>query len=159
MRIGLIAVLVAALSAAGPSQSHNRAQMAIPPKFSIVISTKETTITAGWEVRMEIAITNITDHPIKIAAGPGTYPYVLDVRDADGNLAPETAYGHKMRTEQDLVSGMTLANTLEPGETEKLECVVSEWNDLTKPGTYFIQIQRWRHPNVKSNKLMITVTP
>ncbi|HET6841477.1 MAG TPA: hypothetical protein VFK06_07285 [Candidatus Angelobacter sp.] len=155
MRIGLIAVLLAALPATSPSQSHNRAQMVIPPTFSLVISTKEATIKAGSEVRMEIAITNITDHPIKIAVGPGTYPYLLDVRDADGNLAPETAYGHEMRIEK---NGMTLADTLEPGQTEKLECVVSEWNDLTA-GTYFIQVQRWRHPNVKSNKLTITVIP
>jgi hypothetical protein len=110
-------------------------------------------------IRLHIVLANISSKNVGLSVVPGVFPYEVDVRDSDGVLVPETDYGRKMRGRQ---NGYTLAEhtlLLKPGERQEVDCTVSEWNDLSKPGIYVIQVQREDHPSIRSNKLIVTVTP
>jgi hypothetical protein len=159
MRADLKALLLTVISLmAGvcAAQSHKSAK---PPKFSITISTKESTVKAGSEVQIQIAITNISEEKVMLAAAPRVFPYEVDIRDTNGNLLPQMERGKEMREWQQGVTYGEFVTFLRPSETQQMDCVASEWNDMNNPGTYVIQVQRWGHPSVKSNKLTVTVTP
>jgi len=131
----------------------------VDPLFSISIDTREPSVKAGSPIRVHIVLANISGKNVGLSVVPGVFPYEIDVRDSDGVLVPETDYGRKMRGRQ---NGYTLAEhtlLLKPGERQEVDCTVSEWNDLSKPGIYVIQVQREDHPSIKSNKLTVTITP
>lgn len=94
-----------------------------------------------------------------------TLPYgVFDIHDSNGNPAPP----HK-RTDKWIKgggSGMVRGKDmlLQPGESMSDYIPVGSWFDLSKPGTYTIQVSSHvsDDPNseiVKSNILTITVLP
>jgi hypothetical protein len=121
---------------------------------------------AGTGVTVRIRKTNITDHAIP-KPGPDNGPFgcVLDVRDRNGNPAPP----HK-RTGGSIVTGgpEPIAGSnemvLQPGASRVDYAPLSEWYNLSKPGTYTIQVSQHvsNDPNsalVKSNKITVKVTP
>src|SRR5579872_5811171 len=71
-----------------------------PSEFTLKISSKQADARAGSEVRIEVVLQNVSDHPISLLKqtkrnDEGDRCYRTYVRDDKGNLAPETKYGRK----------------------------------------------------------------
>jgi hypothetical protein len=154
--------------------------------FSITISAASTAFKANSEVKISLVFKNTSGHEIPYTRGPGTGVErqgelftSVDVRDAKGELVPDTAYHRALRGKPDksassgpptrlrVMSGSFVDRLLKPGESREEEIVVSKLYDLREPGQY--SITAWRrlldlatHPYskivAKSNTLIITVT-
>jgi hypothetical protein len=134
------------------------------PPFTLALSATQSTIRSGAEVRVQIALTNISDHDLVVVREPrnddADAHYLLDVHGEDGKPAPESALGlalrGKDRNDDELVPGKdglphgriymrmshNIQTTLKPGESLKEECVISRFYDLTLSGKYSVQLTR-----------------
>lgn len=117
-------------------------------------------------VTVRVRKTNITDQEIpKLGSDDGPFGCIFDVRDSNGNPTPP----HKPTSQNTQGGGPvpiigTKDMVLQPGESTIDFAPVSEWFDLSKPGTYTIQVLQHvsSGPNsavVKSNQITVTVTP
>jgi hypothetical protein len=156
-----------------------------PPPFTLTLSAAQGTIRCGAEVRVQIALTNVSDHDIVAVREPGDDEadahYSMDVRDEDGQPAPESAlsmgFKGKDKFGNDLPWikgglphgkiyirwGHNIQITLKPGESLKEECVLSRFYDLTLSGKYTVQLTRdvpaelGSGPPIKSNVVTVTI--
>jgi hypothetical protein len=139
--------------------SVNPAELSGDDTSDKVVRVKEEGVT------VRIRKTNTTNHEIpKQGVENGAYGCAFDVRDSKGNQAPPAPHG------DDPVIGGGIAwivgtkeAVLQPNESNVDSAPLSEWYDLTKPGTYTIQVSQHvssdpASPVVKSNKITITVT-
>ncbi|HEY6351424.1 MAG TPA: hypothetical protein VI636_18630 [Candidatus Angelobacter sp.] len=53
----------------------------------------------------------------------------------------------------------TVTYTLNPGEAQTRECVLSDFYDMTAPGKYSIEVQELDGRAVRSNVVTVTVVP
>jgi len=130
----------------------------VNPLLSISIDTKEPSVKAGSPIRVHIVLANVSSQNVGLSLVPGVFPYEVDVRYSNGLLVPETDHGRKMRAQQNGYTSAEYTLVLKPDERQEVDCTVGEWNDLSKPGIYVIQMQREDHPGTKSNKMTVTVT-
>jgi len=178
VRIIYASILLSAVfftAIAQSSRSFGQTENPNPP-FALTISvnpsnpshenTANKTVTAGESVTIRIRKTNTSDHEIpKLGPDNGPFGYVFDIRDSNGNLAPP----HKSTSESIRGGGPapifgTKDMVLQPGKSKIDYAPVSEWFDMTKPGTYTIQVSQHvsSDPNsavVKSNKVTVTIQP
>ena len=122
----------------------------------------------GEPVALRITITNTSDHEVTLEITCPTCDYELDVRDAQGRLAPDTPLMRQIRSAQQdglWTTGRDAILTLKPNESCVDKVPLSELSDITHGGEYTIQISRWLSRwkrgdgAVKSNKITLTVTP
>jgi hypothetical protein len=166
-------LLVAALGVVGVSP----AQLA-QPLYTITISTPESVIKVGSEVRLDVTTKNVSNQTIYMffSTAPGRDPEI-HLRDSKGNPVLETPYGQKVHgtdPNRRPFSGSVFGyqETLKPGETFEEKLNLSEEYDLSKPGEYTIQVRRHDVLSeddlksksrtvafVKSNTITITITP
>lgn len=176
-------MLCASLTAFGQSE-FSMQRIAAHPPFKLEITANldkqhseiwdfansaQTVVKAGSMIVVAVRKTNISEHEIekgscvRDASGfrcGGHY----DVRDSRGNLVEPRK--HKMK----FVGGGpghligTKDNMLEPGESNIDRDHISEAFDMSKPGTYTIQL--WQHVAndlksdvVRSNTITVTVLP
>jgi hypothetical protein len=142
------------------------------PSCSISISTPESPIKAGLEVKLDITTKNVSDRTIYLVYStvPGRNMRI-DVRDSEGNPVSETPYGLKVHgTDPKRVpfSGTMFSTRVpvKPGETYEEKLVLSKEYDMSRPGRYSIRVQRSDVLNdtntvtfVKSNTITVIVTP
>ena len=163
--------------------------------FSITISAASNVIKAGSEVRIRLVFKNTTSEEIPYGRGPGIgiEPQgelfsEVEVRDAKGELMPETKYHRVLRGKADTSanraapqkSGAAAATSdppeplpsirmsvigymLKPGEFREEDIVVSKLYEMSQPGQYSISAsRRATDPRsdvvAKSNTLIITMT-
>ena len=104
-------------------------------------------------IRLFIDCRNISDRPILVAdelKNPrrSDLLYPLEVRDQNGNLAPETSWGRRARTgksdpgKQTVEVGSYHERFIQPGETYSGLVELNALYDLTQPGTYTVQLVR-----------------
>lgn len=146
------------------------------PPFTLTISinpsnptqddTGDKTVSVRAGVTVRIRKTNVIAHEIP-KQGPDNGPFqcIFEVRDSNGNPAPL----HKETGQQFLGGGPvplfgTKDMVLQPGESKIDFAPVSEWYDLSKPGTYTIEVSQHvsSSPNsavVRSNKITVTIKP
>ena len=180
MRItfALLLLVGASVSSSGQTVAPNQTE-AVNPPFQLEITANldkehtelwdfvnsaETTVKAGSMVVDATRKTNISHHEINKSSGArgGT-----DIRDSSGNLIRPREFGSKPR---DGIGGGEMKirgekePVLKPGESKVDPDCVSDWYDLSQPGTYTIQV--WEHTSndpassvVKSNIVTITVLP
>jgi hypothetical protein len=143
------------------------------PSFSITISTTESTVKVGSKVAITILFKNISQEEVDLAKIPGDhggeFHNVVDVRDADGKLPPETEYKQELEGRRSTVNGhhvlpltSNFTQFLKPGDLMQDSLVITNLYDLSKPGKYTIQIERSddvRKTVVKSNVITVTVAP
>ncbi len=144
--------------------------------FTIAIGTSGSVATAKSPIEVQVTLKNTSDHEFRFYLDNSRKAelcgFDVEVTDAQG-LAPKiTAYhnaltGWKapqervMKTEGEFIivgSGGTLP--LAPGKTVELHMDIGQMYDLSKPGTYTIQVTRTDAADgttVKSNPLKITV--
>ena len=135
------------------------------PPFALSIRPLQTSVSAGSEVRIEIALTNIADHEIGILRSAAEADYLVEVRDEQGKMAPDTEFGRRRKAPGSIsVSTATPLYMLKPREVLKDEIVVNRFHDMSVPARYAISVTRAIPEElgsgvVKSNTVTVTVTP
>ena len=112
-------------------------------------------------MKLVIRVTNTSDQDAPFASN-GTYhkepirSVGILVRDRAGHLVPETEYGKGIHGNLGVMRPKSFARYLKPGEVFKEEADLSEEFDLTKPGTYTVDLERFDYKlrqMVMSNKI------
>jgi hypothetical protein len=153
------------------------------PAIAIVVSTPANEVKTGVNIQLEIVVTNISRHKITVkqtwGAGEATAPNHIIVRDGTDKLIPAddelefrrfvSARAANEDTNKDIHETLGHIPTasdhqflLKPGETSRQETSVTRFFNLSTPGKYIIQVERLdqdSHLTVKSNPIMVTVTP
>jgi len=127
--------------------------------FSLVVKSPETTVKTGADLKVEVTMTNTSNHDIFYRADLGgvLLPFAFDVRDSEGKVVSETPQGLKAHG-KDRAGGSYLAVPLHPGESIHRERVLSNEFDFSKPGKYRVEVFREAGATVvKSNTITITV--
>jgi hypothetical protein len=149
------------------------AQSHIVP-FSITITSDTNIFKVGSEVRIRLVFKNTSAQDIPYVRKPGTgietqgeFFSDIEVRDAKGELAPDTKYHQLIRGKHDIsptpsarkktgaalpssdipeplprIGGSFMTIMLKPGESREEDIVVSKLYDLSKPGQYTISASR-----------------
>ena len=151
-------LLIAAMCEATAVGMSGTAQKA----FSITIGTEKAAVKTGSQVWVKIQLTNTSNREVDCSAAyvdgvDARYQY--DVRGVGGNPVRKIVKQHP-----ELVSGSIQLCTLKRGESTDGGNDISTLFDMSQPGEYVIQLSRPVSSNpkdgvVKSNKIVVTVTP
>jgi hypothetical protein len=130
--------------------------------FSLSITAPQESVTAGSEVRVKTKLTNISNRTLTIIDAVRDCDYPVEVRDSNGKLAPKTDYAAHLKCEGAVERGRNIVIELKPQESREDELVIASMYDLSRPGTYLIQVFR-KLPqdlggDVKSNTFTVNVT-
>lgn len=123
------------------------------------VAPKTYSVKSGSEIRVEVWVTNTSDH--KIDYDPGITNLVFDVKNAQGEPAPLTVDGQNLRK----VYGVGHAQLFPVPQGETMPAGAAKLHriyDLNKPGVYTIQVSRVDEESraiVKSNIITLTVVP
>lgn len=139
--------------------------------ISLAIRPVQSSVHAGDQILVNIMITNISNQPRLVDTQIPTWITAFDVRDKQGQKS-ESRRGrvlsdpkHKnMQPGDDLPVRGGAAYMLQPGKNVVVENVpVPDLYDLSKPGTYTIQVRRpdglGQGGVVYSNSIVVKVTP
>jgi hypothetical protein len=138
----------------------------VDSRFGLTISVPQTILEPGSEVRVQIALTNLSGHDVVVPRMLSTYAanYDIEVRDANGKLAPDSAYSRWVKQPGDahhirIQGGSVSQETIKPAGSLKEEALITRFFDITKPGEYVIQVSRedLGGGTLKSNAIKITV--
>lgn len=129
-------------------------------RLTIEISTLTHSVKSGSDVWVTIKITNRSntelDESGSISNMTGMDPnLVVEVRDTRGRMAERRVH--------ELASGSPVNRQIKPGETLAEEQNIALLYDITKPGSYVVQVSRSLPPAARgevaaSNKITIVVT-
>jgi hypothetical protein len=153
------------------------AQDASPAKasFSVSISTPDSVVRAGSDVKMKITFVNDTRQNLFFGVGGpgrGGPPFDMDVRDSRGEQVLETDYGLKMQGKPPRPTaeskgprpgwaGSVFRATLSPGQKLEEDLMLNKEYDLIKPGVYTVRVGGSKTITGvgESNLIRITVIP
>jgi hypothetical protein len=132
--------------------------------FQIEISAPSDEVQVGGDARIVITLNNRSDHEILFAHRPGTnnpeFSYRIDVRNAAGREAEETAYAREARTRQQ-TEGRSV-DYLQPGMSSVQTAHLGRLVNLNRPGRYTVRVSRVDPATkavVKSNEITLNVVP
>ena len=154
--LSIACVLVAAFATAQAMQSAQ-----VP--FSLAVSTPTSTVKVGSELKLDIALTSTSDKPFLF-----NLHVKLDIRDSEGKAVSEIKPSEETAKRPEAKEGEARGRggsgpgtEIESGKTMHFEEIVNREFDFSKSGTYTVQATQEFSNNVtvKSNTLMITVTP
>ena len=127
------------------------------PAISLKLALLEDSPKVGSEIRLRVTLTNVTQHPITIAAGWAEQLYRVDLRDDSGKPVAKKQY---------FKFGSLWNIDIQPGATQQDNLELSHMYILTRSGTYVVQVSRksGHEPGVgtedaKSNVLIINIEP
>jgi len=142
--------------------------------FSLTIGAVNSKVSAGSQIWILVALENISGHEISVyreyTPDQGGFVYTADVRDEKATAVPETKFNRRLQShdtpeefarEPYVVLGSGGEQGLGPGMRMTDRIDVSRLYDLSRPGTYTIQVQRLDLGSktfVRSNKISVTVT-
>lgn len=127
------------------------------PSLSIVISVPQASARLGEDMKVEVSLTNISDHDILYDANGHELPFGLEVRDGMDRTVSRTPQGLRALA----FEGRVFAVPLHPGESIHRERLLNKDIKLDKAGTYKVQAIRMTNKTsaVKSNIVQITILP
>ena len=156
-------------SGSGAASQTTKPSPGTKPAFSINIRSESDNVRVGSEVRVKVVLTNTSDRAIdllkSIGDTEGEDHNQIDVRDDHGNVAPDIKVKSGVERKEDGTfelhhsTSSEMLITLKPGQTLIYEMLATKLRDMSKPGKYAIQIQRSDPEIVKSNTIIVTVTP
>lgn len=174
--LGAMALAGAVLACASPAAA---------PTFTILITAKQNSFQSGSELKVNVLLTNISDHPIELLVdkrgAAELEGYTIEVRDMAGHLQRTSRYywsfwrmgGSKLRapkgTEGDysdnrhdgLVPGSLGYVNPQPGKTNEAWFDVNKLYAPLPPGRYTIQVQKVDEESkttVVSNTITVSIT-
>ncbi len=135
------------------------------PATSLTISQVRDSLKIGSPILVRMILTNNSNHDISVGRDVRERDYQVEVRDANGDLAVDTKYGHARNghadpnsfTPDELRSNVYCVN-VKAGETSVFEVDVSKLYEIAKPGKYTVQLQKLDPVSVtivKSNKITL----
>jgi uncharacterized protein (DUF58 family) len=133
--------------------------------FSLTIRLLQNVAKVGSEIRVQVVLTNTSDHEIGILKSAPEADYIVEVRDTRGKMAPDTDFRRKQKDPASVkVSTASPLYTLKPGESLRDEIQVERLYEMSAPGKYSIQVSRTVPEEmgsgiVKSNMANVTITP
>ena len=142
-----------------------RATGAVKAAFSLIISAPQSSVKSGAPVWIEVTMANNSNHRIAVTREPsedldqGGWVYEVDVHGDKGGAPPQTEYARNIINGGLRSTGLI---PLYPGKTIIDRVNVSKLYDLSRPGTYTIQVQEFDVSSsspVMSNKITVKVTP
>jgi hypothetical protein len=138
------------------------------PEFSVTISTPNSTVESGSDIRLDITLTNVLERDILVGKvprrGQAEITFVIDVRDSEGKEPVETEYGIKVHGKSKGPFGLNArvwSIRLKPGGTLKDYSLLNHIYDLSQPGTYTVKAHRIDAESntvVESNVVTVDVT-
>ena len=155
---------------AAPAASAPAANVAEPPlqqpvggeDYTVAIGGPQDAVRTGSDVRVTIALRNVSNHQIAFAHKPGTnnpeFSYRIEVKDAKGHLVEETAYGREALQHQQEESRMV--EYVQPGKAAVQTAHLAKLVNLNRPGRYTVQVSRKDAKSgvvVRSNELTLNV--
>jgi hypothetical protein len=131
--------------------------------FSLTISTPREAVKSGSDSQLLVKLTNDTNHEITLFSRNTYCDYTLEVRDSNGQSAPETEQKRKLDCTANPVAGRLVIIKLKPGEHHEDLIFVNYLFDMSHPDKYTVQVAReipkeLGQGQVKSNTIGITVT-
>jgi hypothetical protein len=160
-----ILLAVAVIMTGGTAAQSSPGPQATDSPLSISIAPLASTLKSGSPVEIAVTLTNTSSQRLALGSGV-VIPYDIDIRDANGVLAPLTDRGRewKNRLEEEkkgVLPQMGSIVWLDPGESKKGKITVTNLYKMDSPGEYKIQIQRDidRWSVAKSNVIIVMVTP
>jgi hypothetical protein len=147
----------------------------VSPRFSITVTAVDSTVKSGSPVWVTVRMENYSNRGLPVyrenAADQGGFVYKADIRTQTGTLAPETKFGrriqdHDTAEERAREPYVTVTSggeqNLGPGKSIIDRMNISKLYDLTRPGKYTLELQRFDTESktfVRSNKITVTVIP
>jgi hypothetical protein len=132
--------------------------------FSISISAPMTEVQVGSDAQVVIALKNVSEHQILFAHRPGTnnpeFSYTIEVRNAAGHGADETAYGREARERQQTEN--RTVDYVQPGRSAVQTAHIAKLVNLERPGAYTVVVSRKDAASgvvVRSNEITVNVVP
>jgi len=136
------------------------------PCFSISLSTPQSVVKSGFEVKAEVTLRIIRTCSFSWDWREAEFYYTIDVRDSNGNPPPESNYSKVIkgtytgRPEHIFVNGrLGVESMAQPGRTRTDDLYLDNLYDLSPPGSYTVQVSRSdgeSKTRVKSNTVTIT---
>lgn len=133
--------------------------------FSLMIRPLQNVAKVGSQIRVQVVLTNTSDHEIGILKSAPEVDYLVEVRDTRGRMAPDTDFGRKQKDPASVkVSTGSPLYSLKPGESLRDEIQIGRLYEMSVPDKYSIQVSRIVPEEmgggvVKSNMVNVTVTP
>jgi hypothetical protein len=164
----LVFSIVASLAASWQSTASGA-----KPVISLAINSKPT-VKVGSTVGIHVVLTNTSAHDIVIEREVRGTDCAVEVRDANGKLAPDTKFGllhngHVSVTDMSQIdphdlNGAVVSIPVKAGKTWEWDLDAAKFYDMSKPGEYSIFIGKLDPedpslPAVMSNTITVTVTP
>jgi len=144
-------------AAKGGSKAHGDSAT-----FSVSVSAAQSSVKVGSDVWVSFVITNVSDHKIKVVG----FGVDLDYEVEDGRGQKVSYAKHKDRNGRTVIAthsatGHGIPTDLAPGNTVKGQIPISQYYDMSQPGTYTILASR-KDPDSSevrtSNQISVTVT-
>jgi|tagenome__1003787_1003787.scaffolds.fasta_scaffold18941475_1 hypothetical protein len=133
------------------------------PSMSIRLVLPQQTVKAGSKVYVKIHLKNEKNEKRGMEVrGRTDRNFSYEVRDQNGKRPPLTELGRQIIENYPYPMGGSITQySFEPGEAKEESCEITSLFDLSQPGNYTIQVQRWDPDSkavVKSNVVALTVT-
>ena len=118
---------------------------------------------AGASVKVQVTVTNISQHEISLMESNPDCDYAVEVHDQSGRSVPDTNHKRQLTCSQPLHVSRRFLKTLATRRYPLDPIVVSGLSDMTRPGRYLIKVTR-KIPDelgtgtVESNVISIQVT-
>jgi hypothetical protein len=166
--LGLI--LVMASSSTPATQDIQKGTHA---SYSVAISTPQTAVKVGAEIKIDILLTNTSNREILVTVDNGNrgeFDYTIDVLDRNGHEPHETKYfravlgkdsGDPGDTSSLVVAHSAGLRQVKPGGTLKSSIDLTQLYDL-QPGQYTVRvedIEQASQIHIRSKAIKLTVTP
>jgi len=119
---------------------------------------------AGSPILVIVELTNDSGKDVSVSSHDYAECYTFEVLDAEGYPAPETEWMREWKNPGRRRSGHGVIAPVKTGVSWKEQLRISDFYDLSRPGTYTIQVER-KLPEelgtgtVTSNTITITVLP
>ena len=164
MKAQITPVLLSLVGSFGAVFAFSQGQAPARAPLTVTISTPNPTIKVGSDLKIDIALTNTSDESLS-----GTPNGTLKVHDSNGKAVSEVQEpkpevetvlkdGSRVPTVR-VLQGSHQIQTMLPGTTYD-ELIANKYFDLSKPGTYAIQLSESFHGFVvNSNTVTVTVVP
>jgi len=114
-----------------------------PPLF-VAISPMSQTVKKGYDVRLNLTLTNISKRALSFVERNPVCDYPIRIQDSNGNQPPQTVVTQESHCEGmvQMTQARRFLVNLKPGESYADEMYVSFYYDLRRTGTYTVQVFR-----------------
>jgi hypothetical protein len=146
------------------------------PAVAIAVSMPNSQVKIGADVHLQITRINISDENVVVALPNSNasedlvLDFEIDLLDAEGNQVTQTQYGRTVQSKGGLIHGPGIGkltggapHALKPKEKLQQDIVLSSLFELSRPGTYTVQLRRQDRTTesvvAKSNRITFIVTP